>query len=470
MFPSTISQRRRRARSTALLAFLLVAPPLAAQYDGELSENWGAGDGFATWQWSGEVALSTAVATADLLYGVGTYEFPAGISNLHFQAVDRNGEVRGDRSCRDSTPDLGVFTAESAGRTAIVDSSGNLLVGGWVSFLGAESLLRPVLARYEIDQTGCALDETFSEDGLRIFDQSSYCDTEVCLFLDLAEIRPETGAVATPRIVALLRATSAVSTYRYFLYGLTPSGSLDTGFGSSGVREVLFAGLGDLRSGAALEVDAQGRIVVAVTREEPGSSNDLDSYALRYSASGHPDTTFGEGGLLELSDGGVDDASQETVFDLAAAAEPGRYFASVSIGANWIFVDFDAESSESGGGTVPTLASSLVSQGTDRLLWAGERSDVDGFVSRRLILVPDDWQSDLDYGNQPQGYEGYDLDFGGGTGQQIVDLLLWAGRPILVGNVFAADGDSTGFLMRAENAYIFADGFESGTRARWGGY
>ena len=96
-------------RSNRLVLILLaavlgasVATRLAAQYDGALSLNWGAGDGFATWDGPGalgRVFLETAVATSELLYGVGDYDFPAGTRSLHFQAVDGDGELRSDRVC-----------------------------------------------------------------------------------------------------------------------------------------------------------------------------------------------------------------------------------------------------------------------------------------------------------------------------------------------------------------------------------
>ena len=121
-------------RSNRLVPILLaavlgasVSTRLAAQYDGALSLNWGAGDGFATWDGpgaSGQVFLETAVATNELLYAVGDYDFPAGTRSLHFQAVDRNGEERSDRACHDSTADFGAFTDESGGEAAIIDCLG----------------------------------------------------------------------------------------------------------------------------------------------------------------------------------------------------------------------------------------------------------------------------------------------------------------------------------------------------------
>ncbi len=470
--------RRSSARSklgtitACALASAALALPLSAQYDGALSMNWGAGDGFATWQWSGQVFLETAVATNDLLYGVGDYDFPAGTRSLHFQAVDRNGEVRSDRSCRDSTGDLGVFTDESGGEAAIIDSSGNLLVGGWLTFQGT-SQLHALLARYEIDQPGCTLDEAFSTDGYRLFDTQSYCDTESCVIVGLGEIRPETGAVSAPRTVALLRAAVGVSSYAYYLLGLTTSGSLDTAFGSgtSGIRQVTFAGLGTLRSQVAMTVDDLGRIVVLVTRVDPGSASDLDTMALRYTAGGDLDITFSGDGLLTVRDSGPNDDEDEIAGDILAEPSAGDYIASVRrLDQNLDLVRIDSTEGVSHHLWAQSTPAQLASQGDGWTVLATEFFGGDAFRTQRLELTHSAYVPDANYGSQPTGYEVYDIDLSGGMDQSIDDFLLWGGRPIVVGNAIDGTSDSWGFLMRAENDYIFADGFEGGSRARWWGY
>jgi hypothetical protein len=452
------------------LALTIPATRLPAQYDGALSMSWGAGDGFATWQWSGEVYLETAVATNDLLYGVGDYDFPAGTRSLHFQAVDRNGEVRSDRSCRDSTGAFGAFTDESGGEAAILDSSGNLLVGGWMNFLGDPSRLHALVARYEIGQPGCTLDEEFSTDGFRLFDTQSYCNPESCAIVALGEIRPETGAVANPRIVALLRASVAISNYRYFLLGLTPAGALDTGFGApgSGIREVTSAKLGTPQAGGTLAVDDAGRIVVLLTRLEDETTSDLDTMALRYTPDGAIDITFGAHGLMTIEDSGIDDAIDTLAGDLLMVPD-GSCMASVQRGSDWLLVRFDEDGVFSTSASTPETVGQLAYQGDDRFLTGRESLSVDELRLRRFDLLPEGYYFDPTFGSATGG-EDYDFDFAGGTGQLLADLVLWGGRPVLVGDLFAGDGDSSAFLMRTENAYIFADGFESGNRSRWWGY
>ena len=228
--------------------------PLAAQYDGALSLAWGAGDGFATWPgragsswrppWR-RTTCSTASATT-------TFRPERGASTSRpWTGTASSAAIA---PAHDSTAAFGAFTDESGGEAAIIDSSGNLLIGGWVNFDGTPSRLHALLARYEIDQPGCTLDEDFSTDGFRLFDTQAYCDPESCLIAALGEIRPETGAVGAPRIVALLRATVAISSYRYFLLGLTPAGALDAGFGvpGSGIREITSADLGTPQSAATM--------------------------------------------------------------------------------------------------------------------------------------------------------------------------------------------------------------------------
>ena len=112
----------------------------------------------------------------------------------------------------------------------------------------------------------------------------------------------------------------------------------------------------------------------------------------------------------------------------------------------------------------------LAYQGDERFLSAREGLSFDTLRMRRYALFPGSYNSDPTFGSETGGGEAYDIDLGGGTGQQVADLVLWGGRPVLIGHAFDSSGDASGFLMRTENAYIFADGFEGGSRARWFGY
>jgi hypothetical protein len=474
--PHSPNRPAKLAFSICTLALAAGAGGLLAQYDGALSPNWGAGDGFATWDGpgsTGQVFLETAVAANELLYGIGDYDFPAGTRSLHFQAVDRNGEVRSDRACHDSTADFGAFTDESGGEAAILDSSGNLLIGGWVNFLGTPARLHALVARYEIDQAGCTLDEDFSTDGFSLFNTQSYCNPESCIIVALGEIRPATGAVDAPRIVALMRATVAISNYRYFLLGLTTAGTLDGDFGApgTGIREITSADLGTPQSGGTMTVDAAGRIVVLLTRLEDDTASDLDVMALRYTAAGAIDPSFGAHGLMTIQDSGIDDSTDTFAGDLLMLPGTGTALASVRrASSDWLLVHFDDDGVFSTAASPPETVGELAYQGDDRFLTARESLSLDALRIRRHDLFPDGYNVDPTFGSETGGGETYDIDLGGGTGQSIVDFLLWGGRPVLVGHAFASSGGASGFLMRTENDYIFVDGFESGNRARWWGY
>ena len=58
-----------------------------------------------------------------------------------------------------------------------------------------------------------------------------------------------------------------------------------------------------------MKVDDAGRIVVLLTRLKAGTTSDLDVMALRYTAEGAIDATFGVHGLLAIQDSGIDDST-----------------------------------------------------------------------------------------------------------------------------------------------------------------
>jgi len=257
---------------------------------------------------------------------------------------------------------------------------------------------------------------------------------------------------------------------RYFLLAVTPSGEIITSFGNGGWREVNPSGLGLLAPEADLEIDARGHINVVVSRWDPEGSFDLDVYFLRYSVSGTLVTTIGDGGLVAIADpGGAGDDEGATARSLSFDAN-GRIVVGYQgdVGALRI-VDLDASDS---GWMVPgsMLAPEVVSQGNGRLLTVGDPPSQDGFRASRW-LVPDTLDLEADDTFDDDGTIVLDVDLGAGNGEQIVDAVLWQGRPLYLG---FADCQSLipteltcGFLVRAENDYIFADGFNSGGRGNW---
>ena len=62
-----------------------------------------------------------------------------------------------------------------------------------------------------------------------------------------------------------------------------------------------------------------------------------------------------------------------------------------------------------------------------------------------------------------------DFDFGGGNKETVAEALLSSGRIVLAGTADETPTTTTGFLVRLNNSYLFADGFEWGTAADWSG-
>ena len=93
------------------------------------------------------------------------------------------------------------------------------------------------------------------------------------------------------------------------VYRLTPGGMLDGGFGQSGTSRVDVSGTG---SAYAVAAQPDGKILVAGYNEVNDNTN---AVVYRLNAAGTPDTGFGQGGKLELDEGGYEIA-------LALALQP----------------------------------------------------------------------------------------------------------------------------------------------------
>src|SRR4051794_817002 len=90
----------RLSLSTLALVSLATTAPLRAA-DGAVRMGFGGGDGVASWPTNTDSAHLEAIAsTDDLLIGAGRYQVGgSGASHLMWQAVDVNGELRGDHHC-----------------------------------------------------------------------------------------------------------------------------------------------------------------------------------------------------------------------------------------------------------------------------------------------------------------------------------------------------------------------------------
>ena len=64
------------------------------------------------------------------------------------------------------------------------------------------------------------------------------------------------------------------------------------------------------------------------------------------------------------------------------------------------------------------------------------------------------------------GVASFDVDLGGSNTEETGAVVIWNGRPLVAGTAETATG-TAGFLLRTNNAFVFADGFEQGTAAYW---
>jgi hypothetical protein len=459
-------------RATFFLLFALIARASSA-VDGDPDAEFGE-EGQVSWLRTlsgGPIPLALSVVPAALAtseshaYSVGLY----GGAHLEWTSFDSSGD-EGDAFCAQATETLFTFGVTSRGNAGRIDSTGNLLVGGDLAFLGSESQTHALLARFDVGADGCELDASFGDGGWAVYDDESFCDTESCTVVALEEIRRLTGAVAQSRMIALVRSVVAEGALsRYFLLALTPSGQIITSFGNQGWRELNPAGLGALAPEADLEIDARGRIGVAVTRWDPAGDFDNDVYFLRYSASGVLDTSIGGAGLVAIADfGGEDDDDDSLVRSLRFDAE-GRIVVGYHGDVGRIRIR-DLGTGDTGFlGPGSMRSPEVVPQGNGRLLAVGDQPSQDGFrASRYLVSAAAQLTTDASFSGD--GTIVLDVDLGSTDTEDVADATLWHGRPLVLGSASCTAipfNQTCAFLIRTENAYIFADGFDAGGLGNW---
>jgi uncharacterized delta-60 repeat protein len=195
------------------------------------------------------------------------------------------------------------------GRAVAVDSQGRIVVGADVDGQLA-------LARYLPDGR---LDATFDGNGMKITDipQTSYEETRA-IAIDASD-RIYVLAMGYANDMPQVIVTRHLS-----------DGRLDTTFDGNGVRITHLTST-SWDSPQALKLDSRGRVVVVGSYSSATSTTER-AFALRYTSTGAPDTTFGGDGkvLLDLPYGDSDsfdgvaiDASDRIV----AAGHSGIYYA-----------------------------------------------------------------------------------------------------------------------------------------------
>jgi len=448
----------------------LFALPLAAQVDGTLDTGFGDA-GAATWELIlGFTAPQTrveALAPSDQeLFALGR----RGGSEQHlaFAGYDADGQAVEDHDCHSSTGSVFPFGVESEALDGVVTEAGDLLVGGSLTVLGTESTRRALVARFDLAQAGCELDPAFAANGWRLFDVVAPCNTTSCQVIALAQIRPATGAVAATRTILLIRSVVSLVQSRFFLYAVDDDGELDTGFDGNGLREITLAGSDGFSVFGRLALDARGRIYFlasAYDASAPGLDRDL--FLFRYLANGAVDTTFSGDGVHPVA---LDDAVDEVPDDLTVASD-GTVLASFFPAGGGATTIYALQSSGASYLVLPDnlRAPRLASQGDGAFVATSdftEASGGDGFRGQRRRFAGLNAVLDTTFSGDGLVTHDYDYAPGQHEADRPTELVLWSGRPVVAGTA-ESSASEVSYLMRLENHYIFADGFEQSTAALW---
>ncbi len=178
----------------------------------------------------------------------------------------------------------GVVTTSIIGRYTlgygvVIQSNGKIVIAGSSGVTNVVNSGTFALARYTI---AGSLDSTFGNGGVVTTPIGSHASG------DAVVVQPDDKILIVGSSGDLNISTSTFALARY-----NPDGSLDNGFGNSGVVTTSVNGYGD-GNGVALQPD--GKIVVV------GSDSSPPAFALvRYNSDGSPDNSFGNGGVVTTS-------------------------------------------------------------------------------------------------------------------------------------------------------------------------
>lgn len=361
----------------------------------------------------------------------------------------------------DFTPPLAT---EARYRDALFDSEGRLVLVGTATFPGFGDVIFVVRYLYP----DCTLDPDFSGDGYFTFDLPED--------VSALKVRTQTVYVLTFPVERLVVAGNrelggAGGDFADTLVlRLTGGGALDTSFDGDGWTSLDFADETQLL--ADFVVDRQRRIVFGANLDS--LSADADWVIGRLLPDGALDSTLDSDGWWRV---GLTSGAAEQVGAMAAAANGDVLFAGTvddgperQIFASRLDSSHYISSFASAGDLAVVTCAAL--QGDRKLVVAGWSNGFDGDfdVFALRVLVPPSGGPSVDptFGSgaepDPLTYFSFEAVPGGTDAAWGIDLA--AGRPVLFGE--ANFGDPQGmFVARLENAYIFADGFESGSTNAW---
>ncbi|MEO8275828.1 MAG: hypothetical protein ABI639_06380 [Thermoanaerobaculia bacterium] len=459
------------AFSVAFSLSLPLSPSPAMAVDGDLDLSF-SGDGSTVWEIvqmfsAPDVRTNAVVPGNQELYLVGTRSSTD--SHLAWRAYDPEGEEIDGLECEESTSQVFPFGVESRGLAAGLSDSGQLLVAGGITFQGSESTERAFIARFNRVTGGCNLDTTFASGGFAFFDDFSFCDTESCSALGLAQIRRPTLAVSATRIILLVRSEVSGPKGRLFLVGLKATGEVDNGFDGNGVLEILAPGTDGFYGAAHLELDARGRIYVLATPFKEGGVTDTDLYLFRYLPGGGLDSSFSGDGVLPVVESNSTDS---TAVDLRIASDGTILLSGGTIGGTVSLVRGISSDGTAGATLAESMLPSRIAvQGNGLMVTSAEflpESGIDGMRTRRRQFgSTGSFPVDPSWGTAGTADHDFDYDPGSVEGDLPEHLELWSGRPVIVGRSSADTPAQITFAMRLESRYIFVDGFEQGRAALW---
>jgi hypothetical protein len=353
----------------------------------------------------------------------------------------------------------------------IVDRDGRALFAGAIALFGSETVDRAFVGRSMASASGLpfgAFDDSFASVGWEFFDDTTFCDTESCRFVDIAET-----VAGSPRYVLLLERTVGGISADYYLVGLEANGDLDTSFGASGYRKVAAGNIGQtIVSAAQLEVDTEGRSYVLHGFIDPDDGGDFDAGLTRFDAGGDLDATWGDAGTYLID--GIDAPPIAAVPGALAIGPAGEIvlgwnrLTPPELGIVRVF-----ESGAAGASTVATGLSAseiraIAVDGLGRIVVARDTGS-DGFrVDRFFALFPGGVVGDNSFGTI--GSRFVDVEYPGGNGDERVVALVVEGGDYYVfadadGSV--AHGEHVVVPVRLVGSLLYADGFESQSTRFW---
>jgi hypothetical protein len=445
------------------LSLFLAAAARAA--DGDLDATWGVG-GIGAGLTNFRVTTATETGTGAAAFLGANLGDPADMTAFWGEEPG-TGQWVGCCGWDFDVPFLERFE----GRALIVDRDGRALFAGAIGVFGSETVDRAFVGRSTAAANGSPFgpfDDSFASVGWAFFDDASFCDTESCRFVDIAET-----VAGSPRYVLLLERTVGGISADYYLVGLEADGDLDTSFGASGYRKVAAGNIGQtIVAAAQLEVDTAGRSYVLHAFVDPDDAGDYDSGLTRFDAGGDLDPTWGDAGTYLVD--GIDAPPIAAVPGALAIGPAGE----IVLGWNRLTAPLMGivrvfESGAAGAATIATGLSAseiraIAVDGLGRIVVARDTGS-DGFrVDRFFALFPGGVVGDNGFGTT--GSRFVDVDHPGGNGDERVVALVVEGGDYYVfadadGSV--AEDEHVVVPVRLVGSLLFADGFESQSDRFW---